>query len=226
MSSENEGRGGRTGEMLRLFDNHDPRLPYYDLILSRDLSGIREYPLPEGYSYACYAPGGSREWIGIEMSAREFGCEEEGRKAWDRFFGGRETLLPERMFFVLNSAGYGVATATAYFDIHTGDDGENGWLHWVAVRREEQGRGLSKPLITHTLARLADLGYRRAFIHTQTTTWLACRIYLDLGFVPDPANAEKSRRGWEIVKSLTGHPALDSFGETDLSEFLRGDRKK
>ena len=226
MSLNNDGRGGRTGEMLRLFDNHDPRLPYYDLILSRDLAGISEYPLPDGYSYTSYAPGGSEDWIGIEMSAREFDSADDGRNAWDRFFGGREALLPDRMFFVADTAGNRIATATAYFDIHTGDDGENGWLHWVAVKREEQGRGLSKPLITHTLVRLAELGYTRAFIHTQTTTWLTCRIYLDLGFLPDPLNADKSRRGWEIVKSLTGHPSLEGFGEADLSCFLRGSEKK
>ena len=32
-------------------------------------------------------------------------------------------------------------------DIRRGDDGVTGWLHWVAVGREYQGRGLSKPLI-------------------------------------------------------------------------------
>lgn len=44
-----------------------------------------------------------------------------------------------------------LATATAWYDIRKGDDGQSGWLHWVAVRRDAQGLGLSKPLITHAL---------------------------------------------------------------------------
>ena len=94
----------------------------------------------------------------------------------------------------------------------TGEDRSgDGWLHWVAVRREEQGRGLSKPLIAYTLSRLRELGYTHAKIPTQTNTWLACKIYLDFGFRPVPENAVESRLGWQILKRLTGHPALAQF---------------
>ena len=48
------------------------------------------------------------------------------------------------MVFVENVAGEKVATATAYEDITGRDRSGSGWLHWVAVRREYQGRGLSK----------------------------------------------------------------------------------
>ena len=124
------------------------------------------------------------------------------------------------MYFVVNEAGQKLATASAYWNIHVGDDGKNGWLHWVAVRKEAQGRGLAKPLITHTLMRLKELGYERAVIPTQTTTWLACRLYLDLGFRPVPENAAKSRTGWKIIRRLTRHPALFEFEEASDEEML------
>ena len=50
-----------------------------------------------------------------------------------------------------DALGQKLATATAWYDIRKGDDGQIGWLHWVAVRRDAQGLGLSKPLITHAL---------------------------------------------------------------------------
>ena len=109
---------------------------------------------------------------------------------------------------------------TAYYDIRRKDDGVNGMLHWVAVRREDQGHGLSKPLIAHALQRMQVLGYRRAVVPTQTTTWLACKVYLDLGFQPIPKNAERNRAGWEIVRTLTLHPALRAFTETDAQKYL------
>jgi hypothetical protein len=59
-------------------------------------------------------------------------------------------------------------------------------------------------------------GYSRAVIPTQTNTWLACKLYLDLGFVPIKENAERNRAGWCIVKTLTNHPALDGFETVTL----------
>ena len=123
------------------------------------------------------------------------------------------------MFFVTDAGGEKVATATAYYDVRRPDDGVNAMLHWVAVKRECQGRGLSKPLVARALQRMAELGYERAVIPTQTTTWLACKVYLDLGFLPIPKNAERSRAGWEIVRALTMHSALKAFGEADLSAY-------
>ena len=55
------------------------------------------------------------------------------------------------MVFVVNEAGEKVATATAFYDICGIDQSGDGWLHWVAVRRDAQGKGLPKPLISHVI---------------------------------------------------------------------------
>ena len=125
------------------------------------------------------------------------------------------------MVFVENAAGEKVATASAYFDVIHGDPSGSGWLHWVAVRRDCQGRGLSKPLIAHTLQRMRDLGYTHAKIPTQTTSWLAVKVYLDLGFLPIPQNAAEARQGWRIVSALTGHPALRGFPPASPEEIQK-----
>lgn len=46
---------------------------------------------------------------------------------------------------------------------------------------------------------------------TQTNTWLACKVYLDLGFLPIKENLEHSNEGWKIVKELTSHSALKNI---------------
>ena len=208
-----------TARSLERFGNNDRRIPYYKLRLEQDLDDIKEIELPSEYHYENYTSGDRDIWIAIEKSAKEFSSREEGEAAWDRYFAGHEKELENRMFFVSDSSGRKLATATAYYDIHTGDDGETGWLHWVAVHSDAQGLGLSKPLITHVLARMKELGYKKAVIPTQTYTWLACRLYLDLGFVPMKENAEKNKMGWRIIKTLTDHPALDDF-ETVADFFL------
>lgn len=205
---------------LLSFDNHDSRIPYYELMLEKELADVSETALPKGFHYEHYAPGDRAVWIALEKTAKEFASFEEGEKAWQRFFAGHEKELESRMFFVADESGQKLATATAYYDIRTGDNGETGWLHWVAVRRDAQGQGLSKPLITHTLRYMKQLGYNRAVIPTQTTTWLACKVYLDLGFRPIHKNAERNRTGWEIIKTLTDHPALEAFERLEINKLL------
>lgn len=205
---------------LPIFDNHDPRIRYYELLLEADIGGIPELPLPAGYSYAFYQDGDRDNWIDIEKSAREFSTVEEGKEAWGRYYAGREEELKTRMVFVVNAEGRKVATATAFYDITGRDTSGSGWLHWVAVRREEQGKGLSKPLITHVLAIMRKMGQTHAKIPTQTTTWVACKVYLDLGFRPIAKNLINSRDGWRIIRRLTDHSALLTLDPASDDEIL------
>lgn len=203
-----------------VFDNHDSRIRYFELLLERDLDDIPSIPLPEGFHFSFYQPGDRDSWIKIEMSAKELSSFDQGVEVWNKYFGGREDLLVNRMVFVENDAGDKVATATAYIDITGRDSSGSGWLHWVAVRRDFQGRGLSKPLISFVLNVMRELGYVHGKIPTQSTSWVACKIYLDFGFRPIPQNAVNSRDGWRIVKALTGHPALAGFDPASPEEIL------
>ncbi|MBQ7520868.1 MAG: GNAT family N-acetyltransferase [Clostridia bacterium] len=205
---------------LPILDNHDFRIRYYELLLEADIGDIPERPLPAGYSYAFYQDGDRDAWIDIEKSAREFSTVEEGERAWGRYYAGREEELKNRMVFAVNAEGKKVATATAFYDITGRDTSGSGWLHWVAVRREEQGKGLSKPLITHVLSIMRKMGQTHAKIPTQTTTWVACKVYLDLGFRPIPKNLINSRDGWRIIRRLTEHPALVTLDPASDDEIL------
>ncbi len=202
------------------FDNHDARIRHYELLLERDLDSLPVFPLPDGYRFAFYRPGDRDIWIDIEKSAKEFATWEQGLAAWEMYYASNEASLCGRMVFVENAAGEKVATATAYIDTTGQDQSGSGWLHWVAVRREYQGRGLSKPLIAYVLGVMRALGHTHGKLPTQTTSWLACKVYLDLGFRPIPRNAVNSRDGWRIVRTLTDHPALADFEPVSLDEIL------
>ncbi|MDE6747211.1 MAG: GNAT family N-acetyltransferase [Oscillospiraceae bacterium] len=203
------------------FDNHDERIKYYELMLERKtLADIPAFPLPDGYRFVFFRSGDRDAWIEIEKSAKEFKNYDAGLKSWNKYYGGKDDELVRRMVFIETDSGEKVATATAFYDIHSRDKSGAGWLHWVAVRRDYQGRGLSKPLIAYTLEVMRSLGYSHAKIPTQTTTWVACKVYLDFGFTPIPQNAERNRDGWRIVKALTNHPALSEFDPAELNEIL------
>ena len=193
------------------YDNHDGTICYYELLLENDITEVPQYELPEGYRFVAYKDNDRDAWIDIEMSAKEFTSYEQGLEAWNRYYATRQEGLSDRMFFIETEDGEKIATATAFYDIYGRDTSDDGWLHWVAVKREYQGKGLSKPLITHVLRVMNKLGHARAKIPTQTNTWLACKVYMDLGFLPLKANLEHNYEGWKIVKALTGHRSLENI---------------
>ena len=200
--------------------NHDSRIRYYELMLRGEITDMPEIPLPAGYHYETYRDGDRDAWIEIEKSAKEFDTREQGLDAWKRYYADHTNELPDRMVFVVNEAGEKVATATAFYDIRGIDQSADGWLHWVAVRREDQGKGLSKPLISHVIQIMKALVQTHCKIPTQTTTWVAVKVYLDLGFRPIEKNLVNSRDGWRIIKQLTDHPALAGLDAASDEEVL------
>ncbi len=203
-----------------IFDNNDKRIRHFELMLTRALDDLPVHPLPAGYRFAPFQPGDREAWIGIERSAKEFDSFDEGAAAWARYYGDREEELPDRMIFIETASGEKVATATAMYDVFGHDKSGSAWLHWVSVRRDHQGRGLSKPLVCEAFRIMKGLGYTRVVVPTQTNTWLAVKVYLDLGCRPIPENAVHSADGWRIARALTGHPALANFAPAELSDIL------
>lgn len=207
------------GRDTMTLDNLDRRLKYYHLVLRLSAEAeIPAYPLPEGFSFTTYADGDRDTWIAIEQSAKEFDRYEQGLEAWAHYYARYTDRLPGRMQFIEAPNGEKVATATAFFDPEAPDG--DGWLHWVSVRRDMQGKGLARPLIAHTLRRLRALGYGEIFVSTQTTTWVAARLYMDFGFRPTEENLAESLFGWRILKTLTNHPALAALEPVAEKETL------
>ena len=98
-----------------------------------------------------------------------------------------------------------VGTATAW---HNPDfrGMDHGRLHWVAVTPAHQGRGLGRLLVVKALL-LMRRWHARAYLTTQTTSWIAIHLYLDLGFVPYLAAPEQAE-GWALLRREAPHPRL------------------
>lgn len=178
----------------------DRTVPFFDLfMLYEDLSNIQEITLKEGFSYRFF--DGSDEdikhWMNIEVSSGDCKTLEDASNGFETYYRHYINALLSRCIFILNKDGLPIATSTAFFliDPQPGrpepcDNPLNipqhitGHLHWVAMREDYKGQGLAKPLITRTMKIMHELGHKGAFLHTQTPSWLACKIYLDLGWKP------------------------------------------
>lgn len=196
----------------------DKTVKFYDLfMLYKDLSNIKEIPLPEGYSYRFF--DGSDEdiksWVEIEVSSGDCKNESDAYNGFEVYYRKYINTLLSRCIFLLNEKEEPIGTSTTFFIVNPQpglpEISENplqlpkettGHLHWVAMKEEYKRRGLSKPMITRTMKLMADHNHKDAFLHTQTPSWLACKIYLDLGWAPFRfvQSEENFKAGWDIVK--------------------------
>lgn len=182
-------------------------LKYVDLLLVRGLDDIPVMSLPEGFRFVLFQEGDEKHWVDIEVSSGEFLSFDEGIEAFNYYYGHCYEELKKRCIFIENNEGEKVATATAFYaDYPIGDI--TGYVYWVSVKKEYQGKGLSKPLVSMALLKMKELGHKGTFLHTQTHTWLAVKVYLDMGFVP--ILNENDYLGWQIIKNLTNHKTLDN----------------
>ena len=188
---------------------YDNTIKYYELLMYyNNTPTYKNYELPEGFHYEFYKPGDEEEWVNIHIETGEFTSIEKGLKHFHDFFDSFIDELPKRCVFIVdNETGEKVGTATISL-LKDKEHGFNAAVDWVAIKKSYQGRKLAKPLISKFMEIASNLGHKQLILHTQTTTWLAAKLYLDFGF--EILNKEKNK-GWNILKTLTNHPKLTGY---------------
>lgn len=180
-------------------------LEYHELLMVIDnLNNIQtNSTLPKCYTFSYFKDEKDIEdWVNIHISSGEFASITKGRKYFYDFYSEFLDELNKRCFFIEYN-GNKIATAT----ISPVDElGYSCVIDWLAISKEFQGKKLAKPLIYKCLEVAKELGYNKILLHTQTHTWLAAKLYLDLGFIP--FKVENNLKGWQILKTITNHEKL------------------
>ena len=176
-----------------------------------DLINFPRVAFPPGYSIRPYQPGDEAAWqhlhrIGDPLSQVDFN---------DAFFVeqfGRDLeVLRSRMFYVESATGEVAGSISAW---STDDQPAQGLIHWVIVHPEHRRRGLSKPMMSHAMQRLAQ-SHQQAVLGTSLARPWAIKVYLDFGFVPadeelrDPTHLQ----GWGLLQQYINHPRLATWLE-------------
>ena len=199
---------------MRAYDN---RIKYYELLMKYDnIEQYKKYELPKGFHYEFYKLGDEEEWIKIHIESGEFTSFEKGLKYFHDFYDYFIDELPKRCIFIVDDiTKEKVGTATISLLKET-EYGYNGAIDWLAIKKSYQGRNLSKPLISKIVEVANGLGHDKLILHTQTTTWLAGKLYLDYGF--EILNTEE-KTGWSILKTLTNHLKLSQYDKLPPEEI-------
>ena len=182
---------------------------YHELLMKYDDTSVyKKYDLPEGFHYEFYKPGDEEEWAKIHIESGEFTSIEKGLKHFHDFFDYFIDSLDKRCVFIVDSnTNEKVGTATISL-LEEKEYGYEAAVDWVAIKRSYQGRKLSRPLISKFMEIANNLGHKSIILHTQTTTWLAAKLYLDYGF--EILNKEDVE-AWSILKALVNHEKLSDF---------------
>ena len=176
-------------------------------MIRRDLADLPQHTLPEGYSLRAFAPGDRETWLRLWRAAETFQTIHD--EMFDNDFADDLPGMARRCLFLVSPAGEDIGTATAWYERrYLG----RAWgrVHWVCIVPAEQGKGLSRGLMTATMNLLRALGHRRAVLATQTPRIAAIRTYLHFGFVPDLADPGATH-AWRLVARHIDHPALKAL---------------
>jgi N-acetylglutamate synthase-like GNAT family acetyltransferase len=180
----------------------DPVREYITVKMVREnLDDIPEYCLPADYSIQWYQPGYEVHWQKVQSLADKY--NRVTPELFEEQFGADIQLLSERQCFLIDSEEDIIGTATAWLD----NQGEKslGRIHWVAIIPQQQGKGLSRPLLTIICKKLKDLGHSKAYLTTQTVRIAAINLYAKFGFAP-VVDSKRDREIWEKLQQQMKYP--------------------
>ena len=162
----------------------DKSLPYVGIYMKRPAgTPFTPEPLPAGFRFSFYKNGDEASWAKIETSVLEFDSEFEALLYFKGKFKPEIDELVKRCLFIETEKGKKIATATAWWHYIQGE--RRAWLFWVAVTPEYQGLGLGKALISEVTKLMLELeGDVDLYLHTQTWSHKAFRIYEKFGYIP------------------------------------------
>jgi GNAT superfamily N-acetyltransferase len=162
------------------------------MVLS-SLAGLRVCPLPCGFRMRAMRPDDVSVWVSIW---HDVGDLDVDAGTFRDSFGEDWSVISERCFFLEDESGNVVGCASAW--VNDNYCGEScGRIHWLAIQKKWQGRGLSKAMLSFTLQKLAQ-SHDWCYLTTEWYRLTAVRLYQKFGFKPvldDPVLA----RNWARV---------------------------
>ena len=139
--------------------------------------------LPEGFAIRNYKRGDELAWAEIQTAVGEFDTYYEALSCFTHYLEYENELMQRQFYVIDEKNGKHAATATAWFFELAGKP--IGVVHALSCLPEYQSLGLGKI----TAAYMMDCFYRmmpgcEVWLDTQTWSYKAIGIYLDLGFIP------------------------------------------
>ncbi|MDR7856585.1 GNAT family N-acetyltransferase [Tissierella sp.] len=160
----------------------DKSMQYYDVLMKREIGVIIPNPsLPHGFRFSFFKLGDEKSWAEIETSVDEFEDVDSALRYFQDIYLPHLDELEQRCIFVEDEKGIKVATITNWWNYT--EQKRDPWIHWMAVRPQNQGLGLGKAIVFKAMMNTKKIeGNRAVYLHTQTWSYKAINIYKKAGF--------------------------------------------
>lgn len=127
----------------------DRTIPYANIIMRCDTYVPLTYTLPAGYSIRPYEKQDETYWAALEYAEGDFDTHKEAEQYFRKTYLLQGNNFKERCFVVTDAANIPVGFSIAWYDKK--DEQFTGSVHWLIVKEEERGKGISKALLAHTM---------------------------------------------------------------------------
>lgn len=155
---------------------------------------LPELTLPEGYAFSHYKDENDiHDWY-VSICTGEPGGKEEELAMYQREIIDFTDITPTEDMWFLDYKGQHIGTATSFVHKSTG----TGDMHWVGIKKEFRGKGLSKYLSYIVQKTLKERGVPYVSLTTGEGRPAAVKSYLTAGFLP-VEYAEGMVKRWEAV---------------------------
>lgn len=135
-------------------------------------------PLPEGYTVRFCREQELDFWMTFHFDTKEEGAAylEDMKRFFQPVYAPAGGLFFRSCQFLCDPQGRPVGTCflwKAYGTLST--------VHWFKVRKDQEGKGLGRALLSHVLRFLPPEEYP-VYLHTQPGSFRAIKLYTDFGF--------------------------------------------
>ena len=134
--------------------------------------------MPERYSVRLCREDEVDEWIALHVDdpSQQMEIETMMKEYFGRVYAKHGGLFFQRCLFACDERNRPVGTCfiwKAYGRVNT--------LHWLKVRKDQEGKGIGRSLLSHVMQTLSADAYP-VFLHTHPSCFRAIKLYSDFGF--------------------------------------------
>ena len=162
----------------------DKTIDFHSIILKCQNNCITEAPtIPKGYKVRYYEDGDENAWAKIQTAVGEFKNRSEAQNCFNLYKDNIAELKQRQLYVIDESNGKAVATTTAWF----GEKKNHpiGVVHALSCLPKHQSLGLGRFVAAQMMYCFYELmPGAEIWLDTQTWSYKAVGIYMDLGFIP------------------------------------------
>ena len=161
----------------------DTTVYHYPVLMELTKFPKLTYQLAKGYHIRPFEMRYMEQWIQLNVELKQMESYEAGKAYVEKTFLPKQDLLSKQILIIVDEKDHVVATASVWEGFHYGERRMR--LHWVGVSQKHQRKGLARCIVLACIQLYLDMHLSTPlYLSSQTNSYVAIKMYEDLGFTP------------------------------------------